>query len=331
MEKLGVACYGLRGHQILGELAGHPRARLVAVAEIPEDQFAERLGAEETKKVRCADSLEELIDAPDVDLISLCSPRRDQQCRHAIQCLEGGKHVLAEKPCAMTVKELEELQRVMARCSAQFRQMAGIVQYPILKALRTIVEAGEIGDVVQVYAMKSYPYHDRRPQDRGIDGGLIRQAGIHGIRAIQGVTGLRAKRVVGFDTTYANPGDGELQMSASVAMEMDNGATGVLVCNYLNPRGIGYHGNDQVRAHGMKGLAEAVDGFTRRRVFIAEKGERSLDEFDLDAPHPSFFSQYVDLLLDGTPIPESLDDDLWATRTVCRAQQAVDEGRILEV
>ena len=328
-HKLRVACYGINGHQIVGRLARHPRASLVAASAIPPAYLREQLGAEAASRVRIEPDLDALIAAPDVDLVSLCSPRRDEQFDHAVRCLRAGKHVLAEKPAAMTVGELEELQRVMAGSSVQFRQMGACEREALLSAIRRTVDSGRLGKAVQAFALKSYPYHERRPQDRGVDGGLIRQAGIHGVRFIQLATGLKAVRVCGFDTGRGNPGKGELQMGASIAMELEGGAVALLACNYCNPHGIGYWGNDHLRIHATGGMIEAVDAMTRCRMVVGDGKEEPIP--DVPSSYPDFFDSYVDYLLDGTPMPYSLEDDLWALRTVIRAQEAVDLARTLTV
>jgi predicted dehydrogenase len=207
--------------------------------------------------------------------------------------------------------------------------MGACGQEPTLTAMRRLVDDGHLGEVIQVYAQKSYPYHDGRPQDRGIDGGLIRQAGIHAVRFIQRSTGLRARRVSATDTCLGNPEDGELQMAASVWLELDGGAIGVLALNYLNPRGIGYWGNDQCRIHGTAGMVEAVDGFQRRRMVLGESAPQQIPE--VPSSYPDFFDSYVDYLLDGTDMPYSLEEDLFALRTVIRAQEAADTDQTVTV
>jgi predicted dehydrogenase len=322
-EKLRVACYGTNGHQILQQLADHPRAQLVAVSEIDAAQVAVPEG------VRFEDDLDALIAADDVDLISLCSPRRDEQFGQAVRCLRAGKHVLAEKPATMTVEQLHELIRVTDECEAEFRQMGACYQEAVLSAIRKVVDEGRLGEVVHVFAHKSYPYKEWRPQDRGVDGGLIRQAGIHGVRFIQLATGLKAVRACGLDTGLGNPKDGELQMAASVALELEGGAVATLMCNYLNPPGFGSWGNAHLRVHGTKGMIEAVDDMRRRRMIIGEGAEEAIP--DVPQSYPVFFDSYADYLLDGTPMPYSAEDDLYALRTVIRAQEAVDAGCIVEV
>jgi myo-inositol 2-dehydrogenase/D-chiro-inositol 1-dehydrogenase len=237
--------------------------------------------------------------------------------------------VLAEKPATLTVADLEELQRVMRRCSAQFRQMGSTGREAILAAIRKVVDSGKLGQVVQAVAQKSYPYQDWRPQDRGKDGGIIRQAGIHGVRYIQWATGLKAVRACGFDTGRGNPKTGRLQMAASVAFELESGALGVLICNYCNPKGTGCWGNEMLHIHGTGGLIEVSEGFQRARMVIGSNIAEPIPE--IPSSYPDFFDSYVEYLLDGTPMPYSLEDDLYALRTVNIAQEAVDKGCILEV
>jgi len=328
-EKLRVACYGMNGHQIVGRLREHPRASLVAVSEIAPSYLQEHLGAEAAARVRLEPDLQSLIAADDVDLVSLCSPRRDEQAAHAIQCLRAGKHVLAEKPAALTMAELDELQRAASQSKAEFRQMGACEREAVLSAVRRLVDEGCLGTVVQVSVLKSYPYFHARPQDPGVDGGLIRQAGIHGVRFIQLATGLKAVRVCGFETSCGNPGAGGLRMAASIALELQGGALGLLACNYCNPPSIGFWGNDQLRVHGTRGMVEAVDAFQRCTMVLQGSPPQPIP--DVPRSYPDFFDSYVELLLDGTPMPYSAEDDLYALRTVIRAQQAVEEGRPLQV
>ena len=328
-DRLRVACYGTNGHQILDRLAGHPRAVLTAVSEISAPALEEHFGPQSGEDVRSEPDLDALIAADDVDLISLCSPRRDEQFRHAVRCLQGGKHVLAEKPCVLSVEDLQRLQDVMAQCEAKFWPMAACTREALLSAVRELVDCGRLGEVVQVYAHKSYPYFSGRPQDRGIDGGLICQSGIHGVRFIQLATGLRAVRVCGMDTGRGNPGQGDLQMGACVTLELEGGAVASLICNYCNPTGMGFWGNDQLRVHGTGGMVEAVDGFKRTCMALGDGPPQPIP--GVPDSYPDFFDSYVAHLLDGAEMPYSLADDLYALRTVIRAQEAVDKGCILAV
>jgi len=328
-EKLRVACYGISGHQILPSLKDHPRAEPVSVAEIPVEAVRECVGDEAAARVRMEPDLDAILSADDVDLVSLCSPRRDEQLDHAYRCLRAGKHVLAEKPAVITVAELDGLKDFMAGCDRLFWPLASCACEGMLLAIRDLVDGGRLGTVAQVLVRKSYPYHDGRSQDRGVDGGLIRQAGIHGVRYIQWATGQKAVAVSGFDTTCGNPKRGNLQMAASVSLQLDGGAVAQLTCNYLNQEGFGHWGDDAIRVSGTAGFAETLDGHTRSRMFLGDEPEQPVP--GADRPFPDFVDCIVDHLLDGSPMPWSLEDDLHALRTVCRAQEAVDRRCVLEV
>src|SRR5687767_4807116 len=98
MKKLGVAVYGINGHQIHRQLEGHEHAQLVATAAFDADKLTP--AQREDPAIRHYSSLFELLKDTRVELVSLCSPRRADQAADAITCLKAGRHVYAEKPCA---------------------------------------------------------------------------------------------------------------------------------------------------------------------------------------------------------------------------------------
>ena len=59
-----------------------------------------------------------------VDLISLCSPRREEQARDAIMCLNAHKHVYAEKPAALSFEELDAILEAAKRNNCSFHEFA---------------------------------------------------------------------------------------------------------------------------------------------------------------------------------------------------------------
>ena len=90
-RRLGVGLYGKNGHQIHSLLANHPRAELVATAAF--DPAALSASQQQNPQIRHGQSLADLLQDKRVELVSLCSPRRCDQARDAIRCLEAGKHV----------------------------------------------------------------------------------------------------------------------------------------------------------------------------------------------------------------------------------------------
>ncbi|MHB9024579.1 MAG: Gfo/Idh/MocA family protein [Armatimonadota bacterium] len=324
---LNIGLYGINGHQVPVKLPEHLRARVAAVAGYPAERLDEAFGVDtpERKAVKEYGTLEELLADPSIDLVSLCSPMRSQQAADARRCLEAGKHVYAEKPAALTDDDLDALLNTVARTGKQFREMAGsFLELPI-QAIRRAVECGELGTIVHVQAQKSYPWYEGRPQNHEKDGGLIRQAGVHATRFIIGATGLKITAMTTIATGLGNPGDGDIHVAAASLFILENGAIGAINYNYLNPMNFGAWGNDQIRVYGTKGMAESVDGLQRNRLCIPGREETDLPM----PPHPlptDYLEHYVNCLLDGTPMPVSLQDEMAALRAVIAAHQSALTG-----
>lgn len=328
-----IALYGANGHQLSPDLPAQVRARVVAVADYPAVNSAAADSAPEG--IRVYDDLDTLLADADVDLVSLCSARRIEQAGHAIRCLEAGKHVLAEKPCAFDVETLEKILGTAKQYGKEFREMAASELEPSLQAIRRLVDCGELGAIVHVQVHKSYPWHDRRPQDIAIDGGLVRQVGIHAVRFIHGATGLRIRRIEGLSTGLGNPASGDIQMAAVFALELENGGVGSINLNYLNPANFGAWGNDQLRVFGTRGMAETVDGFRRRSVYIPGRKSGGREDTELifpdDLVSPLYIEHYVNYLLDGTPMPTPFAEEMAMTRAMLALHEAAVTGQRVAV
>ena len=333
MDKLKIAWYGTNGHQISGLVAELKRVHLVGVAGIPESAFAEHKAKMPSAyaAARRFEGLDELLAESGAELVSICSRRRDEQHEHIAAALEAGMHVYAEKPLATTLEGLDAIRAAAERSGKEVRSMTGMIYDPVFREMRKLVGAGRLGDVVQVFAQKSYPYHDARPQDRGVDGGLIQQAGVHAVGFVRYVTGLEFEEVFAMDTRRGNPKPGELQMAAQVAARLTGGALCTLVCNYCNPPGIGFWGNEQLRVHGTGGMAEVTDGGTRTLVALGKEQPAPLAVPQITAGYPDLFQDFVDHLLDGSEMLLSQEDSFTNTRVVIRAQESADCGRPLPV
>lgn len=317
MDRIGIGLYGDNGHQIHSSLAGHPRARLVAIAAMAPEKLPPTL--RDDPELRLYQSLDELLAEPQVELVSLCSPRRIDQAGDAIRCLNAGKHVYAEKPCALTEDALDMILTVARQTGRSFREMAGTAfEQPYLE-MRRLVAAGTIGEVVQVLAQKSYPYHDSRPGDEAVDGGLTCQCGVHALRFIEHVAGTQVREIYALETRNGGPDNSELRMATSMMMRLENGGVATVIANYLNPRSFGSWGNETLRIFGTDGFIEAVDGGIRTRLVLSQQ---DCGELDLSKKSLDYFDLYLASLRGAGEMPLTLAEELHPTRMVIRARAA---------
>ncbi len=313
--RLAVALYGSNGHQLRpAALIDHPHARLVAVAAVREHFLPPG------SPVRRYASLDDILADPEVQLVSLCSPRRADQARDAIQCLEAGKHVYAEKPAALTERELDAVLAAAKRSGREFHEMTGTALVQPYLEMRRLVDAGAIGEVIQVLAQKSYPYGTTRPQNEVIDGGLMLQVGIHAMRMVVHVAGQRVHSISGLETGLGNPEVGAVRMAAALQMQLENGGLATIIANYLNPPHLQPRGHETLRIFGTKGFIESVDGGLRTRLVTHSE----VLPLDTSEPSRNFFDLVAAHLMTGAPLPFTLEEELHPLRMLLRAKDALD-------
>lgn len=316
MKPVGIGLYGTNGHQVAHLLVANPRARLAAIAGMDRGALPAALRADDSVAVHT--SLDELLSDGSVDLVSLCSPVRAGQAAEVLLCLQRGRHVYAEKPAALNESDLDRILEAAAARGLRFHEMAGTSFESPWYAMGRIVSDGTIGTVVQVLAQKSYPWHERRPRDEAVDGGLLMQAGVHAIRMVEHVAGLQVHGGHALETRLGSGGHGDLRMAVSMALELEGGAVGSVVVNYLNPSGFGTWGNESLRIFGTKGFVEGVDGGTRTRLVVKD---RDMGPIEAGPRMPDYFDLFLNELLGVEPTPLKPEVELHPTRVVIRLKR----------
>lgn len=91
-----------------------------------------------------------ILDDPDVDAISICTPN-NCHAKIAIDCLRAGKHVLCEKPAARTYEEALEMQKVQHETGKTLN--IGVVNRfnTGVNMIKKMIDDGELGDLYHVY------------------------------------------------------------------------------------------------------------------------------------------------------------------------------------
>lgn len=91
-----------------------------------------------------------LIHSPEVDVVHITSPNKEH-APQSLAALAAGKHVVCEKPLAMTPKESAQLVREAARRPKQiFAVNYNVRFYPAVLQMRADVAAGRLGRIIHV-------------------------------------------------------------------------------------------------------------------------------------------------------------------------------------
>jgi len=145
-------------------------------------------------QVRWRSSFEEVLEDKDVDVVSICTPSVLHTPMAAKAAL-AGKHVLVEKPMALTLEEADALISVCQRTGVQLGVVLQNRFKPSVKFLKKSVEEGCFGKLTHGAAVvrwnRNQEYYRQstwrgRPEQGG--GVLINQA-IHNIDLLQWVMG----------------------------------------------------------------------------------------------------------------------------------------------
>ena len=160
-------------------LASRGEIRLRAVAARDAGRaaaFATRFGFETS-----FGSYEALASDPDTDLVYVATPNTFH-APHSRLCLEGGRHVLCEKPFTANTREAEEVL-ALARSRGLFCGEAMWLRFlPASHAIDEVVRSGRIGEPRLIEASFGVPVaHKERIREPALGGGALLDLGIYPI------------------------------------------------------------------------------------------------------------------------------------------------------
>ncbi len=219
-----------------------PDARVVAVVDIKPDR-AERLAAA-CGLDRWYDDYREAVSRDDVDVVSVCLPT----CFHsevAVCAAEHGKHVLAEKPMALTLEGADAMiaaaERNRVKLGVGFMRRYSPVQMQVAEWLA----AGKLGRPLAYHALDARELRPKREMhDAKANGGPVIDMGVH---LFDGWSLLfasepvevfaQAHRLAAGRPEIAHIADVALD-TATVVVRYASGDTGTFVCSWGLPPGV---------------------------------------------------------------------------------------------
>lgn len=208
-------------------IAALPEASLAAVCDIVPERaqaFAGKYGAEPFT------SYEEMLNRADIDIVTIATSS-DLHAPIGIAAAQAGKHVMVEKPMAMTLKSADELIRA---CKDAGVKLAVIHQNRFnksIKLLRQALDGGRFGKLTHGQATVRWNrddnYYAQAPW-RGTklqDGGVLMNQSIHNIDLLQWMFGP-VDTVFGYTATNLRPI--EMEDVGAAVIKFKNGAIGLI-------------------------------------------------------------------------------------------------------
>ena len=224
--RLGIAGLGLAGAFMIRAAAVHPGVTLCAAMDPlprPRDAFARQFNA-----TVYAD-FHDLCRDPSIETIYISSPHQFH-ARQAVEAMEHGKHVLVEKPLALTLEDCDAVVAAADRTGLQLIVGHTHAFDPNIREMHRIIQSGELGPLGMIL---TFNYNDflLRPHradefDSEKGGGIAFNQIAHQIEIVRLLGGrVRSVRASmgALDTARSAPGH------CAAFLEFESGAAATIV------------------------------------------------------------------------------------------------------
>ena len=226
---LGIAGLGNAGHAVLRDLDKVASVELVAVADIRGDAL-EKI-QRENGTIHTYDGVSEMCASEKVAAVWIATPS-EFHADHVITALEGGKHVICEKPMALSLNDCDRMIEAAEKERLILLMHSKAMDPPIVK-MREVIASGELGRVIQIntWSYKGWLKSARLASelDSSKGGGVLFRQGPHQVDIVRAICGKKVRSVRATAGKWHPRFDTEGNFTAM--LEFEEGTPATLVFN----------------------------------------------------------------------------------------------------
>jgi UDP-N-acetyl-2-amino-2-deoxyglucuronate dehydrogenase len=180
-------------------------SRLVAVCDSGE-QRASRMASQ--YGCEAYTDYERMLERPDIDVVCICTPS-GLHAANGIAAARASKHVVVEKPMALTLPDADALQKACTESGVKLTVVLQNRYNAPMKRLREAVDADKLGKLllatvtVRWYRPQEYYAGDDWHGTWAMDGGAFMNQAIHHVDALQWMMG-EPESVFAYTATLAH-------------------------------------------------------------------------------------------------------------------------------
>jgi len=337
-----IGCGKIAQVRHIPEYAEHKDAKLLGFYDINQQRaaaLAEQYGGTAYATV------EELLANPDIHAVSVCAANF-AHAELTIAALNAGKHVLCEKPMAITLAECEAMVEA-AKKNNKFLMIGHNQRLAKAHSMaRKLIVDGLIGDIVTFRTTFGHGGPETWSVDPGLNTwffdktraamGAMADLGIHKTDLIQFLTGQRVirttARVTTLDKKDASGNLISVDDNAVCIYELSGGAFGTMTASWT------YYGaeDNSTILYGTKGIMRIYDDpAISIKVILADGGKISYDVEAIQTNDNQTKSGVIDLWMESLvndKAPEiSGESALAAMRAVFASIESSETGKCVEI
>jgi predicted dehydrogenase len=312
--------------KVIPGMQASPRSEVVAIAS--REAGRAEAAAQVLAIPRAHGSYEALLADPDIDAVYIPLPNH-LHAEWAIAAARAGKHVLCEKPLAMTAAEAQAIVDAGREAGIVLVEAFMYRQHPSWVAVRDLVASGRIGRLVAVDSW--FSYHLKDPTNirniREVGGGALYDIGCYSVNLSRMLFGDEPQAAAA--TIVRDPGSG-VDILTSAILTFAAGTATFTSATQVEP-------DQRVSIYGTAGRIEVEIPFNippdrPSRVFVIAGGDPPVApaievlEFAPADPYAVQADRFAEAVLDGAPLPLSGEDSVANMRVIERIFEVAREA-----
>lgn len=302
--ELGV---GIIGASRVATYAMIAPARMVAGVRVAAIAARDVTRAAEYAKVhgipRVHASYQALYADPEIDLVYISTPPACHAAQ-ALAAIEAGKHVLVEKPFAMTAAEAARVYDAGQSAGVCVMEAMHSLHHPLFRRIERLIESGSVGDLRYVRAEFSVPIENREGEFRwqaGLGGGALMDLGVYPLAWCRRILGNSFK-VLSANARFASGVDTAFQAKLSFSSSVEAKIKGAMV-------GVGQ--SAKLLIHGTAGSLEVINPVAPQighQLFVSTGSQETVETVEGPSTFEAQLTAVRDTLLHGAAFPLPAND-----------------------
>lgn len=304
---------------VITPIRASKKSELLAVASRSIEKGSEYASSQAIPRYYSA--YDDLLADPQIDVIYISLPN-SLHAEWSIKAMQMGKHVLCEKPLAVSTGEVDEVNKVATKMGKVITEAFMYRHHPQSLYVKRLVEDGEIGNLQMIRG--TFCYFNTRPNDIRLDpalgGGSLWDIGIYPISYARFITGAVPLEVFGHQVI----GPTGVDLLFAGQMRFPNEVITQFNCSFITDR------KAEIEIIGDKGSIYIPEpykpGKTTRINYQSDNQDKTITIKGQEL-YQGEIEDIEDAILEGKPVRINLDDSRGNIATIEALYQSANLSR----
>ena len=295
------------------------RNKLVAVASRSQEKADAY--AREKKIKRAYGSYAALLADPEIDVIYNPLPNH-LHAEWTIKALQAGKHVLCEKPLALSLAEVDAMAAAAAQYKRTLAEAFAYRAHPHMRKIKEILASGQLGKVKMVHGSFTFVMttQDDIRWDPAMGGGALWDIGCYPLSFTRWVLGAEPLEVYGWQDTSPSGVDelfaGQLRFPGDIYFQLD--------CSFKIPSHVFM---EIVGDQGTLSIPQPFNTESKKTMYLTRDGQISTIVVKGPDPYLAEVENLADAILLDKPPAVSLADSRSNTAAILALLESAKTGK----